>query len=429
MFSPACLVLKKGPKFFCSFIAIILLLSATATAQVMPPALKDSLRAKAPSADNIIPKDTISSRWFDNFTFRGYVQVRYNRLLETNSSLKNPYDKSIGDNGGFMIRRARLVFSGNVSDRVYLYIQPDLASTPSGSSSIHFAQLRDAYFDIALDSLKELRFRVGQSKIPYGFENLQSSQNRLTLDRNDALNSGMPNERDLGVIFYWAPAKIRERFRDITNRSLKSAGDYGVFGLGIYNGQTVNQREANDNLHVVARASYPIRFRNGQVIEPGLQAYTGVYNVTANQLSNPEIKGGNFEEHRAAASFILYPQPFGFQAEYNVGKGPQFNAETMSIETKDLHGGYAQIMYNLKVKNHVLIPFLKTQYYKGGKKNELDARFTDMKETEIGVEWQPVPAFEFTAQYTISNRYTRDGKNLDNQQSGNYLRLQAQFNY
>jgi phosphate-selective porin len=35
---------------------------------------------------------------------------------------------------------------------------------------------------------KKFRLRVGQSKVPFGFENLQSSQNRLTLDRNDALN-------------------------------------------------------------------------------------------------------------------------------------------------------------------------------------------------------------------------------------------------
>jgi hypothetical protein len=39
--------------------------------------------------------------------------------------------------------------------------------------------------------LKEYRVRIGQSKVPYGFENLQSSQNRLSLDRNDALNSAV----------------------------------------------------------------------------------------------------------------------------------------------------------------------------------------------------------------------------------------------
>ncbi|WP_395055838.1 hypothetical protein [Flavobacterium sp.] len=34
---------------------------------------------------------------------------------------------------------------------------------------------------------------MGQSKIPYGFENLQSTQNRLVFDRNDVLNSAVGN--------------------------------------------------------------------------------------------------------------------------------------------------------------------------------------------------------------------------------------------
>lgn len=429
MFSPAFqLVARNLRNFFCcSLLFGFFFISGNAVAQVMPPALKDSLRT-APGIDNIKPRPVVLPKWYENISLRGYTQIRYNRLLETNSNLKSDYDKSVGEKSGFLIRRARLVFSGSVSDRVYIYIQPDLATTPAGSSSIHFAQLRDAYFDLTLDSAKAFRFRVGQSKIPYGFENMQSSSNRLTLDRADALNSGVPNERDLGVMFYWAPAKIRKRFSELTNSNLKGSGDYGVFGLGIYNGQTTNKMEANDNLNVVARLSYPIAFKNGQIIEPGIQAYKGIYTVTADQLSSG-VKGGNFDDQRAAASFVLYPQPFGFQAEYNVGKGPQFDPETQTIKVKSLHGGYAQAMYRFKIKNHRLIPFVKMQYYGGGKKNELDARFTKMHETELGVEWQPVPAFELTAQYTLTDRLNQDGKNLNNHQAGNFLRLQAQFNY
>lgn len=430
MFSPTCqMVAGKLRNLFCSILFVaIFLISGNAAAQVMPPAVKDSLR-KAPSADNIMPKPEIKSKWYDNISLRGYVQVRYNRLLETNSDVKTDNDRSIGDNGGFIIRRARMVFSGQVHDRVYMYIQPDLASTPSGSSSIHFAQLRDAYFDLSLDDKKEFRFRIGQSKVPFGFENMQSSQNRLTMDRNDALNSGVPNERELGTIFYWAPEKIRKRFTEITNRTLKGSGDYGVFGLGIYNGQTTNKNEANDNLHAVARLSYPIAFNNGQIIEPGIQAYSGTYTVTSDQLSSSAIKGGNFDDRRAAASFILYPKPFGFQAEYNVGKSPEFDPETKTISVKSLKGGYAMAMYNVKFKNQLLIPFAKVQYYEGGKKAELDARYSKVRETEIGVEWQPNPAFELSTQYTITDRTTKDGRNLDSRQHGNFLRIQAQFNY
>ncbi|KAA6435486.1 porin [Rufibacter glacialis] len=399
---------------------------SVATAQTIPA--KDSVVTTDAAAAPVAPKQA-ESKWYDKISLRGYVQFRYNRLLETNPSFKTEYDKSVGEGGGFLIRRARLVFSGNVHDRVYLYIQPDLASTPSGSSSLHFVQLRDAYFDLSLDKEKEFRLRVGQSKIPYGFENLQSSQNRLTQDRNDALNSALPNERDLGVMFYWAPAHIRKRFSELANSRLKGSGDYGVFGLGIYNGQTANRAEANNSQHVVARVTYPFALKNGQIIEPSLQAYTGTYTVTADQLSSTAIKGGDFKDQRVAASLVMYPQPFGFQAEYNVGEGPEFDPATNTIQTKDLHGGYAQAMYLVSIGKHHLVPFVKAQFYEGGKKTETDARFSKVYETEIGVEWQPLPNFELATQYTISDRTNRDGKALNNRQNGQMLRIQAQFNF
>ncbi|KAA5539545.1 porin [Adhaeribacter rhizoryzae] len=439
MFSP----INKSINYYTfkiSLIGALILGIQTAKAQLLNPAAQDSVtNTSNPVAGHenvsVLPKpvnvkpDKAKKNWYEKIGLRGYVQVRYNRLLETNPSLKSEHDKSIGDKTGFLIRRARLVFSGNVHERVFIYIQPDLASTPSGSSTIHFAQLRDAYFDLSLDKKKEFRLRVGQSKVPYGFENMQSSQNRLTLDRNDALNSAVPNERDLGVFFYWAPDKIRKRFSYLVSNGLKGSGDYGVFGLGIYNGQTANKPEANNNQHVVARFSYPLALKSGQIIEPGIQAYNGSYTVTPDQLSSNKIFGGTFNDRRVAGSLVVYPQPFGFQTEYNIGKGPQYDPETLSIQLKTLKGGYAQAMYLLKVKDQILIPFVKAQYYEGGKKTELDARYSKTYETEIGVEWQPIPAFELATQYTITNRTTKDGRALNNHQFGNLLRLQAQFNF
>jgi hypothetical protein len=53
---------------------------------------------------------------------------------------------------------------------------------------------------------------------------MQSSQNRLPLDRNDALNSAVSNERDLGVFFYWAPQKTRKLFSSLVSDGLKGSG-------------------------------------------------------------------------------------------------------------------------------------------------------------------------------------------------------------
>ncbi len=369
-------------------------------------------------------------KWYDSFSIRGYGQVRYNRLFETNDKLKSEQgDRSIGDNGGFFIRRLRIIFSGQINERVYFYIQPDFASSAS-STGLHFGQLRDAYFDLGLDKDNEFRFRVGQSKIPFGFENMQSSQNRLPLDRNDALNSAASNERDLGVFFYWAPAKTRKLFSSLVNDGLKGSGDYGVFAFGAYNGQTANKPELNDAPHIVARLSYPFEIKN-QVIEAGIQAYSGQWTMASDQLS-AGVKSNStktYLDERVAASFVLYPKPFGIQAEYNVGTGPEFDKKTGSIENRKLSGGYATFSYKLDLNKQVLIPFFRIQNYEGGKKHELDARSYRVNETEIGIEWQPNKNFELVTMYTMSTRRAEDFKLQENLQSGSLVRIQAQVNF
>jgi phosphate-selective porin O/P len=369
-------------------------------------------------------------KWYETFAIRGYAQIRYNRLLETNPDLKcEQCDRSWGDNGSFFIRRMRIIFYGQVGKQVYFYVQPDFASSAS-TTGLHFAQLRDAYFDVGVDKNNEFRFRIGQSKVPFGFENLQSSQNRLPLDRNDALNSAVSNERDLGVFFYWAPKKIRETFSMLVRDGYKGSGDYGVLAVGAYNGQTANKPELNNEMHIVARASYPFQVGN-QIMEPGIQGYTGNWVMASDQLTTGVgiNASKSYEDKRAAATFVLYPRPFGIQAEYNIGKGPEYNPQTDSIETKKLTGGYITLNYMAKVKSQYLYPFVRAQYYDGGKKHERDARSYTVRELEIGVEWQPMKNFELVAMYTISNRRFEDKTLFNNKQEGSLLRLQAQLNF
>jgi len=131
-----------------------------------------------------------------------------------------------------------------------------------------------------------------------------------------------------------------------------------------------------------------------------------------------------------AASLTLYPKPFGIQAEYNVGSGPRFDKVSDSITEARLSGGYVQASYLKKLKNgQILIPFTRYQVYDGGKKHELDARSYDVKELEIGIEWQPVRQFELVAMYTISSRRFEDFVLQNNLQRGQLLRLQAQINF
>ncbi|MCY7290802.1 MAG: OprO/OprP family phosphate-selective porin [Ferruginibacter sp.] len=376
------------------------------------------------------PSKNEVKHWFESFSIRGYVQVRYNRLLETNQKLKcEQCDRSIGEGGGFIIRRGRIILSGQIAKNVYFYIQPDFGSSTGSTQNIF--QLRDAYFDISFDKNKEYRLRIGQSKVPFGFENMQSSQNRLPLDRNDGLNSALSNERDLGAFFYWAPKAKRELFAAFVKDNLKGSGDYGVFAFGLYNGQTANRAEQNKNLHAVVRLSYPFAVGK-QIIEPGIQGYSGKYVLPADLRTAGVTAANNFEfdDKRIATSLILYPKPIGIQFEYNWGRGPQYNPAKDSIETRNLKGGYITLSYKKVLKNGmVFFPFTRLQKYEGGKKHEQDARSYNVKEIETGIECQINKYFEFTTSYVLSERRFEDSKARNNLQKGNYLRLQAQLNF
>jgi hypothetical protein len=83
----------------------------------------------------------------------------------------------------------------------------------------------------------------------------------------------------------------------------------------------------------------------------------------------------------------------------------------------------------IKAKEQLIYPFVRIQQYTGGKKFEMDARGYNVKEVEIGVEWQPFRAFELVAMYTISERRFEDFRKQNNLQKGRLLRLQAQVNF
>ncbi len=76
-----------------------------------------------------LPFPKSDKKWFETFSIGGYVQARYNRLFETNPDLKcDQCDNSLGEGGGFSLRKARLKISGNLGDYVSFYFQPAFAS-------------------------------------------------------------------------------------------------------------------------------------------------------------------------------------------------------------------------------------------------------------------------------------------------------------
>ncbi len=308
-------------------------------------------------------------------------------------------------------------------------VQPDFAQNVAnqsvGERREGFVQLRDAYADVFLDKEKHFRLRFGQSKIPYGWENLQSSSNRLTLDRSDAINSAVPSERDIGVIAYYTPARTQAIWDALSADGQKLFGNYGAFGLGIFNGQGVNREESNDAVMVTAMATWPFAFA-GQVLEVGGSAL--------HNRIQPEVRSGGvsdvpFTEERIALHAILYPKPIGLQAEWNWGRGPEYDRALGRIVDRSLRGGYVQAM--ARVKRSPLgpfMPYVRWQRYEGGWKAALNAPPLDTEEVELGIEFQPFAPLELTIAYAEMDRAEADERRTGRAE-GSLLRTQLQWNY
>ena len=376
--------------------------------------------------------------WADKFSIRGYTQLRYTTLSD-NSDVAwfHPADKTVAPDQTFIIRRGRLILSGDASEHLFLYAQGDLNASPSeGDFS---AQMRDLYGDIAFDEKKEFRLRVGQSKVPFGFVNLQSSQNRGPMERADAINSAAETERDVGTFFYWAPKDIRDRYANLVRSGLKGSGDYGVLGIGAYSGQGPNRSDSNDSVHTIVRAAYPFKSESGQFYEAGIQAYTGKYVPRtkgftlpdSEEETVPKFNADGVTDQRIGFTTVMYPQPIGFEAEWNIGRTPTLSDDYLTIDDEYMQGGYIQA--NAKIDTAAtgtIFPFVRWQYFDGARKFGRNAPQVLIDEWDFGVEWSPWKDVEFTAMYTHTldrtNSNTFPYGTLTN---GDRLALQVQINY
>lgn len=381
--------------------------------------------------------------WYEKLQIRGYTQMRYNAFLSGDdtapsgqSRLRSVHDSGISDESSFSLRRARLIVQGNISDNVALYFQSDFASAVNAQSNgerrEHFVQLRDAYVDVFLDKDHEFKFRFGQSKVPFGWENLQSSSNRLTLDRSDAINSAVPSERDLGIDFFYTPSHVQEIWDRLTKDGQKLFGNYGAFALGVYNGQGVNRPEHNKNLMKVAMATWPFELDGlgdaftGQVVEVGA---AGMLNKVRPEVRTGGVSEENFNEKRIGVHAMLYPQPFGLQAEWNWGRGPEWDTATASIQNKNLSGGYFQAMYNVgDIGAGKIIPYGRWQRYRGGWKGSTNVPRLETDEIELGVEWQFMDVLELTVAYANMKRREADERRVGRAE-GDLIRTQLQWSY
>lgn len=316
---------------------------------LLTEAQADQLRAKAQAAAGEAAKAAPPPKkgWFDTTKVGGYLQFRWNDYPDHTGGLGDPENE-------FSVRRARLKVEGKPTDRLKTTLQVDV---PVGDG---VADLKDAFADWYLCDSHEWWLRVGQSKVPFGFEIPQSSSRRLPFERSDARRRMVPGERDLGGWIYYTPEHLHDRFDELKKHHL-GPGDFGLIGLGLYQGQRINRGEANDDKHFAFRFDYPLALnhRLGQV---GFSVFagdcvTGSKSATVDPPGPPPpitatVPGASIDEHAWNFHFYLPPDPFGVQFEYLSGqtgglfKPNPFDPNTWFIGKANVDGWYGQAHYS-----------------------------------------------------------------------------------
>jgi hypothetical protein len=406
-----------------------------------PPAQGAVAAPQSPQLAALTPPAPKGKAWYEKLRLRGYTQMRFNEIVSGDatapagvSRLRSMHDSAINGGSNFSFRRMRLVLQGDLNEHVSLYFQPDFAAAVSnqsvGERREGTVSLRDMYADVYPTGDKSFRIRLGQSKVPFGWENLQSSSNRLALDRTDAINTAAPGERDLGIVAYYTPARVQKIWDRLAKDGQKLFGSYGAFGFGVFNGQGLNRTETDNDVMLVGLATWPFELDglglDGQVFEIG-------GSIMRNTV-RPEVRTGGvstigYKDNRVGLHAILYPDPIGIQGEWNWGTGPEFDPATGRIEERPLKGGYVQAM--AKIDDSPIgpfYPFARWQYYRGGLKTAINAARLETEELELGFEFQLDPALELTATYGWASRKEADERRFG-QAEGQILRVQAQWNY
>jgi len=371
------------------------------------------------STDTISDKQTINSV-FESVSVKGYMQIRYNDLYNSQPSIPSP------EGEGFVLKTLNISVSSRIHERLFVFFQPDFAGGIGENK--HVARLSDAYSDIYLDKNDVFRLRVGLSRVPFGYEHLQSGKHRLGLETSEACTNTWSNGRDLGMLLVWTPANRQEIFQTIS--TMKGTGDYGVFAIGLVNGRQTNTTDNNKNKHLIARFCYPFYLKK-QLIEASVQAYIGKIRLSEKNLTNMVKTNSQqeYEDKRVASTLSIYTNPIGVRAEYTVGKSARFNAMTDSIELANLYGGYLLVNTQLSMGRQRIYPFIQYSYYSGGRQHARDAQNIHLTNWECGIEWHLNKHIELTVIYSDKAQTSDDTSMKNHRINQKCVRMQIQTHF
>jgi hypothetical protein len=277
----------------------------------------------------------------DRVRFSGYVQARYESFEKTREAVPpDPRPGSRPNRAGepavtdrFTLRRVRLTVAGRPTDKLGVRWQLDGA----GGS----VETRDAWIDYYFTGNPATGHTatIGQMKVPFGFEVVQSSSVREAPERARVSRFFFPGERDRGF------------------KIASGTGNRVFYEVGVFNGigpgrSGVNTNDNNNDKDVAGR----IRTTIAQRVDVGLSFNYGTMLRTARV--NGEAPRVPFPISASAPqenAKIVY----GADLQWFVRDGTVLRAEGMFGRAmgSDAHGYILQLLHNFGTKNQLVVKY------------------------------------------------------------------------
>jgi hypothetical protein len=265
------------------FLPLILLglnLSAQDTPTVAPQITTDSLNKSIGALKKDI--DLIK-----NLKITGWVQAQYQMADTAGAKNFDGGDFPTNSSNRFMIRRGRVKFTYNGKNSQYVM---QINGTERGVNLVEiFAKATDPW-------MHALSITAGVMNRPFGYEIQQSSADRESPERSRWTQIFLPNERDLGAMLTFQPAKGKKLYGLKIDAGLYNGEGIAVPGTSPVSGATatpvgltgVNGLTDFDSYKdLIAHIAYYSSTKNGKIkYGIGASHYNGGFAYQNNKVYN-----------------------------------------------------------------------------------------------------------------------------------------------
>jgi len=374
-----------------------------------------------------------------NLTISGYIQGQYQygqkaATLRVGNDNENP-DDSFSRIG---IRRGRLkvAYEEGIASGVF---QIDLTEKGVG--------LKDAYLNLKDPWFKTNALRAGVFDRPFGYEISYSSSRRESPERSTVFRQLFPEERDLGAMLIFQPAKT-------------SPLHFLKLKAGLFAGNGIKQ-ETDSKKDFIGHLSATKSFANGFSFGVGVSHYNGfVYQGTEN-VYKMEGNGFALNTHTSNTGKYAKREYYGFdvqvamtgilgksqlRGEYLFGQQPGTEAGTKSpnssslptIDTyiRNFRGGYVFFIQDIGTTPFAAV--LKYDWYDPNTKVSGDnvglkeTSRTDLAQSTwgVGALWNVTKAFRLQAYYEFNNNEkTSSIENMNENIEDDVFTLRLQYKF